>query len=179
MSADNEQAGHVERMTKAELLERIRSKRKELAMTIIELDEEELEAYDEDGWTVKDQLAHLATWERGIAYLLQKRPRYAGMGLDKASWRDLTMDEINAVIHRHYQDMPLEDVLAYYQEANERLVAAVNALSDEDLYRPYSDFQPDDPGRDSGQPIINWIIGNTYEHYDEHLRIIRSSQALE
>lgn len=165
------------RLTKAELIERIRAKRKELALTIVELDEAELETYDEDGWNVKDQLAHLATWERGIAFLLQKRPRYAGMGLDKTSWHELTMDEINAVVHRHYQDVSLEDVLAYYQEAHERLLAAINALSEEDLFRPYSHFQADEPGKDSGKPIINWIIGNTFEHYEEHLQIIRSSQA--
>jgi hypothetical protein len=147
-----------------------------LALTIVELDEDALEEYNEDGWNVKDQLAHLATWERGIAYLLQKRPRYAGMGLDKASWHDLTMDEINAVIHRHYQDVSLEDVLAYYQEAHERLLAAIDALSEEELFKPYSYFQPDEAVNDSKAPIINWIIGNTFEHYEEHLQIIRNSQ---
>lgn len=168
--------GTEPRLTKDALLERIRAKRKELALTIVELDEAELEAFNEDGWTVKDQLAHLATWERGIAFVLQKRPRYAGMGLDKASWRDLTMDEINAVIHRHYQDADLEDVLAYYQEAHDELKAAINALDEEELYQPYSYFQPDEPGQDSRRPIIDWIIGNTYDHYEEHLDIIRDSQ---
>jgi hypothetical protein len=161
---------------KTELLERIRAKRKELAMSIVELSEDELEAYNEDGWNVKDQLAHLATWERGIAFLLQTRPRYAGMGLDRASWYDLTMDEINAVIHRQYLDIPLEEVLAYYQESHEELVAAINALDEEELFRPYSYFQPDESGKDSEAPIINWIVGNTYDHYDEHLEIIRSVQ---
>ncbi len=164
------------RLTKDELLERIRAKRKELALTIVELDEAELEAFNEDGWTVKDQLAHLATWERGIAFLLQKRPRYAGMGLDKATWRDLTMDEINAIIHRHYQDADLEDVLAYYQEAHDELKAAINALDEEELYQLYAYFQPDEPGQDSGRPIIDWIIGNTYDHYEGHLEIIRNSK---
>lgn len=169
--------GMEPRLTKEELLERIRAKRKELALTIVELDEAELEAFNEDGWTVKDQLAHLAAWERGIAFLLQKRPRYAGMGLDKATWYDLTMDEINAIIHRHYQDADLEDVLAYYQEAHDELKAAIDALDEEELYKPYSYFQPDDPGQDSERPIIDWIIGNTYEHYEEHLEIIRNTLA--
>lgn len=168
--------GTEPRLTKDELLERIRAKRKELALTIVELDEAELEAFNEDGWTVKDQLAHLATWERGIAFLLQKRPRYAGMGLDKATWRDLTMDEINAIIHRHYQDADLEDVLAYYQEAHDELKAAINALDEEELYQPYAYFQPDEPGQDSGRPIIDWIIGNTFDHYEGHLEIIRNSK---
>jgi hypothetical protein len=168
MSKDTYQLDPALPQNKSELLERIRAKRKELAMTIVEL--------SEDGWNVKDQLAHLATWERGIAFLLQKRPRYAGMGLDKASWHDLTMDEINAVIHRQYLDIPLEDVLAYYQEAHEELVAALNALKEEDLFQPYSYYQPDESGADSEAPIINWIVGNTYDHYDEHLEIIRSVQ---
>jgi hypothetical protein len=178
MSEETQESGVVARTTKAELLERIRTSRKELAMALVELDEEELEAYDEDGWNVKDQIAHLAAWERGVAYMLQKRPRYAGMGLDKASWYDLTMDEINAVIHRQYLDVSLEEVLAYYQEAHQELLAALEKLSDEDLFRPYSYYQSDDSSRDAEQPIINWISGNTYEHYDEHLRIIRESHGL-
>jgi hypothetical protein len=87
------------------------------------------------------------------------------------------MDEINAVIHRHYLDVPLEEVLAYYQEAHVELVAAIEKLSDDDLLRPYSYFQPDDPIRDAATPVINWIIGNTFDHYEEHLQLIRQRQA--
>lgn len=41
-------------------------------------------------------------------------------------------------------------------------------LHDADLLKTYSEFQPDQPGEDSGAPIIGWIADNTYEHYAEH-----------
>ena len=34
-----------------------------------------------DGWSVKDELAHLAAWARGLAALVRKQPRYTPMGL--------------------------------------------------------------------------------------------------
>ena len=33
-------------------------------------------------------------------------------------------------------------------------------------------YQPDKPGEDSGSPIVGWITGNTYYHYDEHRVLI-------
>ena len=47
------------------------------------------------------------------------------------------------------------------------MLDALAPLSDEDLQRPYSDF---DPAATQGadRPIIGWIVGDTYDHYDEH-----------
>ena len=41
----------------------------------------------------------------------------------------------------------------------------LQSLSDEDLHRPYSYYQPK---TSQTQPIILWIQGNTYEHYEAH-----------
>ena len=38
-------------------------------------------------------------------------------------------------------------------------------MSDADLQRPYNHYQP---SSDRQQPVIGWIIGNTYGHYEEH-----------
>ncbi len=32
----------------------------------------------------------------------------------------------------------------------------------------------DEPGEDSGSPIVGWITGNTYYHYDEHSLLIEA-----
>ena len=48
------------------------------------------------------------------------------------------------------------------------MLTTLAGLSDEDLFKTYSYYQPDEPGDDSGDPILNWIMGNTYEHYAEH-----------
>ncbi len=36
------------------------------------------------------------------------------------------------------------------------------------IKEPYSHYLPDEPGKDSGAPIIGWVIGNTNEHFDLH-----------
>ena len=40
-------------------------------------------------------------------------------------------------------------------------------MSDADLRKPYSHFQPKDPEKKG--PVIGWVAGNTYEHYAEHI----------
>jgi hypothetical protein len=42
----------------------------------------------------------------------------------------------------------------------------IEALSDQDLQKPVSFFQTDSTKTD---PIIGWIVGNTFDHYAEHL----------
>jgi len=47
-------------------------------------------------------------------------------------------------------------------------------MSDADLRRSYNHYQPNDP-RDPGddRPVADWVAGNTYEHYAEHIRYIQ------
>jgi hypothetical protein len=45
-------------------------------------------------------------------------------------------------------------------------MTALEKLSDADLQKPYSHYQPGDP--DEKRPVIEWVAGNTYEHYEEH-----------
>jgi hypothetical protein len=46
-------------------------------------------------------------------------------------------------------------------------LAALSRLSDADLKKPYSHYQPSDP--DQKRPVLDWVGGNTYEHYAEHI----------
>ena len=41
-------------------------------------------------------------------------------------------------------------------------------MTDDDLMRSYSSFLPDEPGEDTGAPIVGWIAGNTFGHYADH-----------
>ena len=53
-----------------------------------------------------------------------------------------------------------------------RLVAVLGGLSDDDLQKPYSHYQPTDP--DERRPVVGWVAGNTYEHYAEHIDWIKA-----
>lgn len=124
----------------------------------------------QDGWAIKDHLTHLAAWELGIAALLQKEPRYQAMGLDETLVRQEGVDfnVLNDHIFQQHRNKSLAEAQHYLQNAHEALLAALDELTDEDLQRTYSFYEPLEPGEDNGNPIIGWIMGNTYEHYEEH-----------
>jgi hypothetical protein len=49
----------------------------------------------------------------------------------------------------------------------------LNRMSDADLQRPYNDYQPNDPrDPDDNRPALDWVAGNTWEHYAEHMEWI-------
>ena len=131
----------------------------------------------QDGWAIKDHLTHLAAWEIGIAALLQKEPRFPAMGLAEiVGFQDgVDFDRLNDLICQQHRSKSLAEAQQYQQNAHEALLAALDELTDEDLQRPYSFFQPQEPGEDNGNPIIGWIMGNTYEHYEEHWPWIESA----
>jgi hypothetical protein len=122
------------------------------------------EPTDAAGWTAKDHLMHMAVWEDGIYALLSHQSRHEQMGLDASEW-DQSYDDINDVIWKQQRDKPLDEVLKTFVSVHQRLVEKITALTDEDLSRPNSYYQPNS---DDDQPVIGWIIADTYEHYAEH-----------
>lgn len=60
------------------------------------------------------------------------------------------------------------ELLAAHQDA----IPAISELSDEELLRPYDDFQPQDRRPDGDTPILWRIAGNTFGHCAEHRETI-------
>src|SRR6202521_1397680 len=95
-----------------------------------------------DGWTVKDHLAHVGAWEHSLLALVQGQDRVAAMGVAEAPGGT---DAINQQIRKlHAKESP-EEALAYFCDAHAQMVSALGKLSDADLQKPYSHFQPSDP----------------------------------
>lgn len=160
--------------SKAQLMARMADAYEALERVVAGLDEATLSRADPaSGWSVKDHLFHLAAWERGIAWLLGRRSRFEGMGITPDEWRDLTMDEINDLVHLRSRERPAEEALEAFRGAHREMLDALAPLTEEDLMRPYADYDvverafPD-------RPIAGWIVGDTYEHYEEHLAYIQS-----
>jgi len=120
-----------------------------------------------DGWAVKDHLAHVAAWEASLIGLLEGADRATAMGL--AACGDEETDELNDAIWHLHRDKSPQEALAYFRDTHAALMRLLGKLSDDDLQRPYNDYQPNDP-RDPGdnRPALDWVAGNTWEHYDEH-----------
>jgi uncharacterized protein (TIGR03083 family) len=123
---------------------------------------------DASGWTAKDHLAHLTAWERSMVFLLQHRARHEGLGVSESLYLTGDEDAINASIQEQTRDLPLDQVLAELAATHKELLALVRELPESELRQPYSYFLPDEPGIDSGEPIIWRISGNTDEHFDLH-----------
>jgi hypothetical protein len=159
------------RFGKTELIERIRRSWDFLEESVAAMSEHELTGIrSPEGWAVKDHLAHLDAWEAGVAALLAKQPRHAAMGLEKPSDLRLGEDEINDIIFKHTRHLPLAEVQSSLRRTHQRMVEAIARMSDEDLYRPYSHYAtPGSPGEHRSNPVIEAIIGNTYEHFDSHV----------
>jgi hypothetical protein len=126
------------------------------------------ELRDYAGWAVKDHLYHLAVWERGIIYLLQKRPRHDGMGLDEQSYINLDADGMNALTFAETKDLPLDHVLDVFHGTHREMVELLSSMSFEDLNRSYSHYAPDDTLENRDQPVLYWVFGNTAGHFEEH-----------
>jgi hypothetical protein len=155
-------------MNKAELINRIEESRAGLEAAIGRLTEAQLTQITDNGWAAKDHLAHLAAWEAGVAALLQNQGRYEAMNVDAETFLQGGVDAVNEMIYERNRERPLADILAFFHESHQQMMAVLASLSDEDLQKSYSHYQPLEPGEDSGAPIIDWVIGDTYGHYDEH-----------
>jgi hypothetical protein len=155
-------------MNKAELVKRIEQSRTELETVVGRLSEAQLTQITDNGWAGKDHLAHLAAWEAGVAALLQKQVRYEAMNVDAETFWHGGEEAVNEIIYERNRDRPLADILTFFHESHQQLMAALARLSDEDLQKSYSHYQPQEPGEDNGTPIIEWVIGDTYGHYEMH-----------
>lgn len=154
---------------KSDLIEQIHDGWQELQEFVDGLTVEQLNGpMDSAGWTIKDHLMHLAVWESGILALINRENRSAFMGIDDDIWDSGDYDEINEVIHQRYQDKSVDEVLLSLRIVHESLLHRLATLSDDDLSQSYQHFQPHKE-RASLDPVYEWIAGNTYEHYAEHI----------
>jgi hypothetical protein len=156
--------------TKAELIERMETGYAALEDRLGQLSEAQLSKRPTASeWSIKDHLAHLAAYEYGIAALLRREPRWAAMQLNEQLVRDSqSFDEINAAIYQQQQERSLAEVQAAFRDAHHQLLAVLKNLTDADLFKTYADYQPHDPDANHQDPVLGWIVGNTYEHYAEH-----------
>lgn len=158
---------------KAALMARIDDAWMALERAIGRLSEAQLtEPADAQGWSVKDHLAHITVWEQSLLALLEGRDRTAAVGLPSEA-TEWDIDEENAHLYQLHRHETLDEVLTALRRSHQQVLAVIEGLTDEDILRPYSHYQPDDtPPR--SQPVVHWIIGDTYGHYEEHQGWIES-----
>jgi uncharacterized damage-inducible protein DinB len=128
---------------------------------------------DHVGWTVRDHLTHLAAWADGITALLRGEERWQAMGITPTLATNtpepqLDFDVINERIAERHRGLSGAEARALVVAAHRRLAAEVDKLTDEQLAWPYKRFGTPATG-DGTTPIAEYIAGDSYGHYDEHL----------
>ena len=159
-------------LTKEQLLEQIEGGWAELEMVQARMDDKGVARPPEDGWGLKDHLAHIAAWELSLVALLTGGDRAAAVGIPPGDDHDT--DSVNAIIHQRLRELTAAEVRALLRGAHAQLRDALSPLTDEDLARPYSHYQPQAAGEGDNRPVIGWITGNTFDHVREHLDAMRT-----
>lgn len=148
-------------MDKAQGLQEIRAGREKLEelLAALHADGMEVEKALYEAWSVKDLLAHLSFWERRAATIF--KALQAGEPVPPLG--DSTLDEVNARVFAANHGRPLAEVQAEENEAYRELLALTEKAPENDL------FDPQRFAWTKGQPFFDWIEGNSYGHYQEHL----------
>ena len=165
---------------KAQFEDHLRDAWAQLQQTLDALTEDQMtERTDAASWTVKDHLAHLLVWEQGIIALLRREPRYEAMGVDLQTAQRMNEGGwLNQILRAQHQSATLADVRDRLRKTHEELVAIVASMEPGDLLKTYAHYQPDEPGDDSGEPVLRWVVGNSSGHYLEHLPWIQRLSGL-
>jgi hypothetical protein len=148
-------------LSKQDLLAAIRNERGKLDALFTTIDDARmLAAARDDGWTAKDILAHITTWERRLLRWIQ---RWRATGDPERPEPGVAFAEGDTLNERDYlaaRGTPLVAVRRQAVASYDAVLAAVETLSDVEL-----EVRPD--WKDG--PSWSWIIGaNTHEHYREH-----------
>jgi len=123
-----------------------------------------------DGWSIKDHLYHLATWDSYLIALLERQPRLPAVGIDADPRGEF--DQVNAIFFERGKDLPLNHVLGLFRGNRGRIIEALQKRSDADLARPVADFQPNDLAPLEGR-LRDWILPLTADHDRVHHRWMR------
>src|SRR5258708_28538867 len=118
-------------MTKAEVIDRLRTTRGELEALLAAMTPEQMRRPGVAGdWSVKDVLAHILWYAREELELVRESGAAAS-----ALW-DVAQDPRNGLIREELRDQPLDDVLTELRQVFEAFVVAVDGLSDADMVTP-------------------------------------------
>jgi hypothetical protein len=153
-----------ETITKTALLNNIQSGYNQFEALLAPLSEEQMTIPVVNGpWSIKDNIAHLDAWQD---YLLNQLQGVIEGEKPPEFMPGLSEDEINEGFYQQNKDRPLAEVVADFRLSYQRILAAVQNISEEALNAPF-------PWRNNSNAAWGSIAGNTYEHYEEHGTIIR------
>lgn len=143
--------------TRTELLRRSQEEHAALEALLAPLSEEEQTRPDvtEEGWSVKDHLAHLTWWEQRVIRVLAGAPDPIAAIPGKIEGEDA----VNAYVFAANRARSLAEVRGAFDASYQEMLRLIENVPDDMLARRYE-----------------WISSNAADHYAEHLRMLRAWQ---
>lgn len=153
---------------KAELMMRIHAGWNALQMALARFNDEQMTTPGPDGWSIKDQMAHLTAWEAWLVrYHLGGESAHPVLGVSSQEMEHMDVDAVNALLWQRSQSLPLARVRADLMSTHQQVVEALEGVDFQHLLQPRYE---DAPERGT---LLGYVLGNTLEHYEEHLESIR------
>ncbi len=167
MTQETIDAGFSTPHSMADLLARIETEWSALLAAVEALSSEKMTTPDSGGWSPKDNLAHLAAWEQWLLrYHLGGEAAHQVLQLDEATFDSLDETSINALLYERNRDRSAESILGELHATHQQVLATLAVMSFDDLLAVR---YADDPEQ---RPVLDWVIGNTNEHFHEHRQTI-------
>jgi tetratricopeptide (TPR) repeat protein len=110
-------------------------------------------------WCAKDHIAHITFWQQQSILSLTAVVQH-----QEQPPRAKSVEELNSETFEQQRLRPWSDILSEYQQTYAEFMKLTVQLSEEDLTAPHRfDWLPE------GDPLYTRLIGNCYEHPQEHL----------
>ncbi len=152
-------------MEREELVQRITDGRRELESLLGMVPAERMqEPVLTNGWSVKDLVGHLGYWEERALTLFDW---FNGGSEPIPAPGTATADDLNASAMARIHQGSLAELVQSEKVAYQRILDLIRTAPEPDL------FDPQRYALAQGNAFVDWIEGNTYGHYEEHLPDLR------
>jgi hypothetical protein len=158
--------------SRAQLLNEIEREWSKLLVTIEKIPSDRMNEPDEGGWSPKDNIAHLTEWMKlQLGYHMDGRPAHEVAHLSPEDLQGWDFEHINQIFFERNRNRSVDDVVDELKLVYSEIVGRLESMPFEDLLKPR---WPDQPERG---PLLNWVLGNTSEHFAEHRQNMEKAAA--
>lgn len=149
--------------SKAELMSAIEREWTLLMDTTAKLSPTEFVTPDVNGWSAKDNFAHLTEWMKVLkGFYMDLRRAHEVMGVPPEVTQTWDFESRNEFLFERNHHRSLEDVMDEFHRAYGELISRLEAMSFEDLLKPQHPFDP------VKRTLLSYVLRGTCEHFAEH-----------
>jgi len=152
-------------MTRAELITELHAVRAEMETLLADVGETWLtEPGALPGWSVKDILAHITSWEVDLLTNLGKVRR--GVKPGKTRWASAEIQAQNEKSYAELKDRPLHTVLEDFRGARRQTIRVLEGLTESEVESPADWLH--------GRSIEQYVVANVLHHEQEHVEELKA-----